>query len=264
MIAAVIGGDVAPIGRVVAGGLVPGLNTSGQLGNASTTNSTSPVTVRGVGGTGTLTGVTQIAAGGSQTCAVLSSGAAVCWGLNTSGQLGNGTTTNATSPRQVTGLTSGVTSIAAGGTHACAVLSTGGVRCWGLNKSRQLGDGTTTNRTTPVAVLTAAATALTGATAIAVGSTHSCAIVSGGVRCWGTNTAGQLGNNSTTSPTYLVTVTSASGTGTLTGVNAIACGGTTSYTLIGSTIAAWGDNTNGQIGDNTITNRLYPTATLGF
>lgn len=241
-----------------------GANTSGQLGNATTTGSTSPVAVRAVTGAGTLTGVTAITAGGSQTCALLTTGAALCWGLGTSGQLGNGTTANRSTPTQVTGLTSGVATIAAGGTHACAVLTAGSTRCWGLNSSRQLGDGTTTNRTTPVNVLSAAATTLTGATAISVGSTHTCATVAGGVRTWGANTSGQLGNNSTTSPTYPATVTATTGTGTLTGITSITCGGTTSYALAGTTINAWGNNTNGQLGDNTTTNRTRPTPTLGF
>ena len=138
-----------------------------------------------------------MAAGAYHTCALTSSGGVQCWGHNDYGQVGDGTTTNHVMPVAVTGLASGVATVAAGRYHTCAVTSAGALYCWGSNAYGQLGDGTTTNRSTPVAV-----SGLTsGVVAVAPGDFHTCAVTSvGAVLCWGANGFGQVGDGTTTTP----------------------------------------------------------------
>lgn len=125
-----------------------GFNWFGQLGNSSTSSSTVPVNV-----TGLLTGATSIAVGNNSACALTTLGGVKCWGANSAGQLGNGTTTSATSPVSVTGLTSGAASVSVGNGHACAVTATS-AKCWGSNGSGQLGSNSTTSSSVPVDVVT--------------------------------------------------------------------------------------------------------------
>lgn len=131
---------------------------------------------------------------GNSTC-VVRNGGVKCWGSNFAGQLGDGTTTPRTSPVDVVGLQAGVVSIAVGIGSACALMGSGGVRCWGDNASGQLGDGTQISRHTPVEVVGLGAPA----TSISVGWGHACAVtVVGGAKCWGNNASGALGDGTTT------------------------------------------------------------------
>ena len=150
--------------------------------------SATPVAVSG------LSGVTAIAAGDGHSLALLSNGTVMAWGLNSSGQLGDGTTENSDVPVAVSGL-SGVIGISAGSGQSLALLSNGTVMAWGANEWGQLGDGTTKDRHKPVAV-----SGLSGVTAVSAGGGHSLAILSDGTaRSWGGNGYGLLGDGSTES-----------------------------------------------------------------
>ena len=180
-----------------------GRNSAGQLGAGTTETCGSagfpcspvPLDVAGLGG------VPAISAGEQHTCALTTAGGIKCWGDNTFGQLGDGTTTNQSAPIDVVGLTSGVASVAAGQGHTCVVTSAGGAKCWGINDFGQLGDGTTGTSFTPVDV-----SGLTsGVATVSTGSVHTCAVTTaGGVKCWGWNVLGQLGIGALDSNDHLV------------------------------------------------------------
>jgi alpha-tubulin suppressor-like RCC1 family protein len=296
-----------------------GLNSRGQLGDGTTTNRQVPVHVSG------LTGQTGVAAGAYHSCSIDATGNAQCWGENTYGQLGNANNNDSSTPQLVVwagydtwpsfvqlsggelhtcGLdalgfvwcwgrgSSGqlgnhdtvdknvmvnvwyinddpnanwfakpALAIAAGGYHTCALLSDRTVVCWGYNNYGQLGDGTTTSRSTPVAV-----SGLSNVVAISASEMGSCAMTAGGgMYCWGEGTYGQLGNGTTTSaqstPTPVLTWNPTTNTSSrLTDVRAISAGGVSYHNcaVTGSygTIC-WGAAWSGQLGSNTTTNQLW-------
>jgi alpha-tubulin suppressor-like RCC1 family protein/pimeloyl-ACP methyl ester carboxylesterase len=228
-----------------------GDNGRGQLGDATTTDSWTPVDVSGL-----TSGVRAIAAGWFHTCA-LTSGGVKCWGWNSYGELGDGTTSQRTTPVDVSGLTSGVSAIAAGGSHTCALTTSGGVKCWGWNGYGQLGDDTTTDRTMPVDV----AGLTSGVSAIVTGDGHTCALTtSSGVKCWGRNDHGQLGDSTTSQRLAPIDVT-----GLTSGVSAIAAGTwhNCAVTMSGG-VKCWGDNWSGQLGDGTDEDRTTPVDVTGL
>jgi alpha-tubulin suppressor-like RCC1 family protein len=132
-----------------------------------------------------LQNIAKISAGGNYTCALTVQGSVKCWGGNKYGQLGDGTTTDRHTPVDVSGLTSGVVALAAGGGSgailACALTVQGGVKCWGNSPP------------VDVSGLTS------GVVALAAGGGHTCALTAqGGAKCWGSNGYGQLGDGTTT------------------------------------------------------------------
>jgi alpha-tubulin suppressor-like RCC1 family protein len=128
-----------------------GRNDSGQLGDGTTAQRTTPVDVSGL-----TSGVAAIAAGWYHTCALTAGGGARCWGDNWYGRLGDGTTTGRTTPVDVSGLTSDVSVVTAGGSHTCALTTEGEAKCWGSNEFGQLGNGEFGYSPTPVEVSPAA------------------------------------------------------------------------------------------------------------
>ncbi|MBN2084617.1 MAG: hypothetical protein JW748_05280 [Anaerolineales bacterium] len=124
-----------------------GENFAGELGDGTNKNNPIPVRVLNLEDE-----IQSIAVGGSHSCALTKAGGVKCWGGNSGGQLGDGTTTDRNSPAQVSGLASGVSAIAAGGGHTCAVLGDGTVKCWGSNGNGQLGNGSNTDSSVPVDV----------------------------------------------------------------------------------------------------------------
>jgi len=167
-----------------------GANKYGVLGDSTTADRYTPVDVIGLS-----SGVAVISTGMGHTCALTTTGGVKCWGGNVFGMLGDGTITERWTPVDVVGLSSGVAAISTGGAHTCALTTAGGVKCWGGNVFGMLGDGTITDRWTPVNCSGLSS----GVAAISTGGTHTCALTTaGGVKCWGRNDHGQIGDNSTT------------------------------------------------------------------
>ncbi|MCL2823943.1 MAG: hypothetical protein FWD57_08130 [Polyangiaceae bacterium] len=135
-----------------------------------------------------------IAAGALHTCAVTQGGAVKCWGENDFGQLGTGTRDRSSVPRLVSGLGSGVKSVAAGERHTCVLTVAGGVMCFGENSDGQLGDDSVEPKLVPTQVVGLES----GVTKVATGGYHTCALLNtGGVKCWGANTWGAVGDGTT-------------------------------------------------------------------
>ncbi|HZJ00421.1 MAG TPA: hypothetical protein VFD22_07140 [Gemmatimonadaceae bacterium] len=135
---------------------------------------------------------TTLRRGGDHFCGIDPTGQAWCWGKNSSGQVGNGSTTEVAAPTQVTSNLS-FQAVAAGNAFSCGLATGGKLYCWGLNSSGQLGTGNTTNASTPQAVSTPVLF-----TNVRAGFDHACALGADGITyCWGRNTTGQLGTGIT-------------------------------------------------------------------
>jgi alpha-tubulin suppressor-like RCC1 family protein len=223
-----------------------GASGSGQLGSGSTVSSAVPLPVAGLDGP-----AVALSAGGDHTCAIVAAEAGdyvECWGRNDDGQLGDGTTTDRPSAVRVAGLPAGVSAVAAGGLHTCAIAG-GDVWCWGDDADGQLGDGSTQDRPAPAMVA-----GIAGATAIAAGGAHSCAVSPGAVRCWGFGQDGQLGAGTDTSSGAPQTVQGLAGD-----VTCVCAGNAHTCALTAAGATCWGYGQYGQLGDGNTTDALAPT-----
>ncbi len=221
-----------------------GADNNGQTSSASLSGTTGPALVP------LSRAATGITGGGNFTCALLVDDSVECWGENISGQLGGTPLTAAQHvPQPITQL-SGVANVAAGDQHACAVLSSGGIECWGANAWGQIGSGASTFPT-PAAIA-----GLTTVRSLGLGSpaNHACAVLDGGtVACWGTNIDGQLANGNQLPSNVPVAIPG------VTGAIAVAVGGDHSCALIdGGTAECWGFGGDGQLGNGSNTG-LVPT-----
>jgi alpha-tubulin suppressor-like RCC1 family protein len=254
-----------------------GCNNNGELGNGTWYRSRVPVAVNTASGISVLNGktVVAIAAGYNHSLALCSDGSLAAWGYNQYGQLGDNTSTNHNAPVAVNtapGISAlngkTVVAIAAGYYHSLAVCSDGTVAAWGRNNHGELGDNSTTSRQVPVAVNTnSGVSALYGkpVAAVAGGWDHSLALCSDGtVAAWGRNVLGQLGDNTTTDHHAPVAVNTATGVSVLSNKTAVAIGAGGAHSLAqcsNGTLAAWGDDQYGELGDNTtVQYRAAPVA----
>ena len=220
-----------------------GDNRFGQLGDGTLEKRTSPVQIK------QGTKFKQIATNSeNHGLAIDGDGNLWAWGNNENGQLGDGTTTNRTSPVQIKKGTK-FTQISTGYNHSLAIDSNGNLWAWGNNENGQLGDGTTTDKTSPVQIKKG-----TKFTQVTAGDSHSLAIDSNGnLWAWGNNAYGQLGDGTTVNKTSPVQIKKG------TKFTQVSAGNYHSLALDESgNLWAWGNNAYGQLGDGTTTNRTSP------
>jgi alpha-tubulin suppressor-like RCC1 family protein len=228
-----------------------GSNQYGELGNGTTSqvvgSNPTPVPVPG------LTGVIQIAAGTNDSFALRSDGTVWAWGINTKGQLGDGTTVNRDSPERLPGL-AGITKIFAGDATAYAIRADGSVLAWGDNTHGLLGNGTATGfSATPMAV-----PGLTGITQISASFFEALAVggSAGAVWAWGANNFG-AGGDGTTTPHFTPEQIS------LSGVSQVAAGEESSAAaLANGSVMTWGEDEVGELGIGGKDTNAHPSPVL--
>ena len=207
-----------------------------------------------------LTDVSLVTLGNAHSCALLSNLSEVwCWGLNSSGQTGRNDGVSIVSLSKTNNLDSGTSTIVSGWDHNCAMNGSGGIKCWGRNLEGQIGDNSTQTKYVPVDVSTFS----TGAKTIALGGYHSCALTtSGGVKCWGSNQYGQLGDGTNNTEQLIPVNVVGFDQG---GAQAIALGKNHSCVLtVEGGVKCWGDNSYGQLGNNTTTKSSTPVDVIAL
>jgi alpha-tubulin suppressor-like RCC1 family protein len=228
-----------------------GYNTDGQLGDNTATSKLSPVSV--VGG---FTNWIQVSAARYHSLGLRVNGTAWAWGANTFGRLGDNTTTTRSSPVSVVGGFTDWIQVSAGNAHSLGLRANGTAWAWGLNTNGRLGDNTATARSSPVSVVGG----FTDWIQVSAGSYHSLGLRANGTAwAWGNNLNGRLGDNSITASSSPVSVV-----GGFTDWIQVSAGGNHSLGLrANGTAWAWGLNSNGRLGDNSITSRLSPVSIVG-
>jgi hypothetical protein len=200
-----------------------------------------------------LSGAAVLAAGGYHSCALMPDATARCWGRNTRGQLGDGSSLQwSSTPVPVNGLT-GAVAISGGFYHTCALVQDGTVQCWGDNDSGQIGN------TLPYSSVPVTVAGISNAIGVSAGAFHSCALLSDGTsRCWGRNTNGQLGNGTLTNSSSPVQVSG------LSGPIGVVAGGIHSCAFVSDRSGrCWGWNIYGQLGNGNTTDASTPVGVTG-
>ncbi len=197
----------------------------------------------------------EVSSGGNHTCGITLDEELYCWGDNMWGQIGDGTVINRLSPVQIAPVAPGVgyVQVSAGHSHTCAITTEDKLYCWGANMNGRLGDSTTTNRESPIAIDPGVSYEQ-----VSAGHSHTCAITTGEfLFCWGNNSSGQLGDETTTQRTSPQAVFGG------TNVTQVATGDGHTCALINGSLKCWGKNDFGQLGDETTTQRTSPQAVFG-
>jgi len=237
-----------------------GAGSEGQLGLGYSLSETSSLNAQVVTD---IEDVRQLSTGGSNSCALLGNTSVYCWGLNSNGNVGDGTTGQSDaralyrySPVQAQDL-NGAIQVSTAAKHSCALLDDATVKCWGSNAYGQLGTATYADSAIPVKVKS-----LTGVTKISAGAYHTCALLNTKtVKCWGANGNNQLGDGTNRDKTAPVSVSG------LTGVESIwasAEGMHTCALLSTKTVKCWGDNQYGQLGNGTSVRPSSPVVVTGL
>lgn len=227
-----------------------GKNNRGQLGDGTTTNRSSPVSIFGA----VISNWTQLACGYEHSLGIAATGLLYSWGSGAQGALGSGSTASRSSPVTVAGGGTNWIAVSAGTSFSAALKSDGTMWTWGLNTSGQLGDNSTTARSSPQTVA-GAGSGGTNWKSVALGDTHAAAIkLDGSLWTWGDNAQGQLGAGSTTNRSSPQTTAGAG----LNWVKIHAGSSSTASIKADGTLWTWGLNSSGELGIGTTTNRSSP------
>jgi alpha-tubulin suppressor-like RCC1 family protein len=228
-----------------------GYNSTGTLGDGSSiVNKSSPIQTVSGG-----TNWKQVAGGQSHAAAIKTDGTLWTWGYNAQGQVGDNSITHRSSPIQTVSGGTNWKQVASGGNNTAAIKTDGTLWLWGYNSGGQLGDNTSTHRSSPVQTIAGG----TNWKSVSGGSAHTVAIKTDGTLwTWGQNTLGQLGDNTRINK-FSPVQTIAGGTNWKSVSSGIAY---TAAIKTDGTLWLWGHNNYGQLGDNTIVHRSSPVQTV--